>query len=96
MYRLELMKVCDHVTRSYTCTDSCLSSHILLLAIILYVYYTPIPTTLFISTDNLLVLLEDDHESQSIIKPVVKTQEISPKSDVPQNDNSGSLSPHSI
>ena len=97
------MKVCDHVTRSCTCTDSCLFSHILLLAIILHVYYTPIPTTLFISTDNLLVLLEDVHESQSSIRAVVKTQvlEISPKSDIPQNnnstDNSSSLSqPQSI
>ena len=93
------MKVCDHVTRSCTCTDSCLSSHILLLAIFLHVYCSPIPTTLFISTDNLLVLLEDAHESQSSTKVVAKTQvlEISPISDVPQNDNSGSLSqPQSI
>ena len=92
MYRLELMKVCDHVARSCTCTDSCLSSHILLSAIILHVYYTPIPTTLFISTDNLLVLLEDAHESQSSTKVVAKTQEKSPKFVVPQNDNSGRLS----
>ena len=55
------------------------------------VYYTPISTTLFISTDNLQVLLEDAHESQSSTKPVVKTQERSPKSDVPQNENSGCL-----
>ena len=108
MYRLELVKVCDHVTRSCTCTDSCLSSHILLLAITLHVYaisgvryndpvYTPIPTTLFISTDNLLVLLEDAHESQTSTKVVAKTQEKSPKFVVPQNDNSGSLSqPQSI
>ena len=97
MYRLELMKVCDHVTRSCTGTDSCLSSHILLLAITLHVYYTPIPTTLFISTDNQLVLLEDDHESQSGTKVVAKTREKSPKFVVPQNDNSGRLSqPHSM
>ena len=58
---------------------------------------TPIPTILFISTDNLLVLLEDAHESQSSTKAAARTQEKSPKSDVPQNDNSGSLSqPHSI
>ena len=77
MYRPELMKVCNHVTRSCTCTDSCLFSHILLLALILHVYYTPIPTTLFISTDNLLVLLEDAHESQTSTKAVAKTQVVS-------------------
>ena len=54
---------------------------------------TPIPTTLFISTDNLLVLLEDAHESQSSTKPLVETQEKSLNSDVPQNENSGSLGP---
>ena len=94
MYRLELTKVCDHVTRSCTCTDRCLSSHILsmLLAIILHGgIYTSIPTTLFISTDNLLVLLEDAHESQSSNKPLVKTQEKSPQLDVPQNDNCGTI-----
>ena len=48
------------------------------------VYYTPIPTTLFTSTDNLQVLVEDAHESQSSTKPVVKTQ-------VPQNENFGCL-----
>ena len=80
-----------------TCTDCSLSSHILLLAIILHVYYAPIPTTLFISTDKPLVLLEDAHESQSSTKVVVKTQEISPESNVAQNDNSGRLSqPQSI
>ena len=87
MYKLEIIKVCYHATRSCAYTDSHLAYYILLLAIIfhVYTYYTPIPTTLFISTDNLLVLLEDAHESQSSTKPLVKTQERSPKSGVPQS-----------
>ena len=91
MYRRKLMKVCDHAGLVHVQIVVCLPYLIFSYNFACGYIYTPIPTTLFISTDNLLVLLEDAHESQSSTKPVVQTQERSPKSDVPQNENSGSL-----